>query len=89
MPGTLTRTGRMGAFRPGFLSILKGTDVPVVPIHLDGLWGSVFSYERGRLFWKWPQGWRRRVAIRIGRPIERVTDPEDVRVAVEQLGEET
>lgn len=71
--GHITRTGQMGEFQPGFLSILKGTSAPLVPIHLGGLWGSVFSYERGKLFWKWPKRWPYPVSIRFGPPM---TDPE-------------
>ena len=83
----LTRSGRIGSFHPGFLSILKGTGAPVVPVHLGGLWGSIFSYERGRLFWKWPRRWPARVSIRFGRPIHEVAGVEQLRAAVEQLGE--
>ena len=23
-------------------------DVPIIPVHLDRLWGSIFSFERGK-----------------------------------------
>ena len=65
--GGITRSGQIEEFRPGFLSILKDTDVPVVPVYLDGLWGSIFSYEGGRCFWKFPRSWRRPITIRFGR----------------------
>jgi len=83
--GGITRTGRIEEFRPGFLSIIKGTDAPVVPVCLDGLWGSVFSYEGGKFFWKWPKRWRYPVLIRFGRPIHAPADADHVRQAVEQL----
>ncbi len=41
--GRLTRDGTVGAFRPGLTRILARRPVPVVPIGLRGLWGSVFS----------------------------------------------
>ena len=84
--GRLTRDGRLNEFRPGFLSILKGTGAPVVPIYLAGLWGSIFSYERGRLFWKWPRRWPYPVTIRIGEPIREPEGVEQVRAAVVELG---
>ena len=72
---------------PGFLSILKDTAAPVVPVYLGGLWGSVFSYEGGKFFWKWPHHWRYPVTIRFGQPIQEPADVDQVRRAVEQLGE--
>ncbi len=84
--GNISPTGQIEPFLSGFLSMLKGTDAPVVPVHIDGLWGSVFSFERGRYFWKWPRGWRRRVTLRIGLPIDNPGDAEQVRQTVIELG---
>ena len=83
--GGITRSGEMQEFRPGFLSILKDTDAPVVPAYLGGLWGSIFSYEGGRFFWKWPKRWRYPVSIRFGRPIREPMSVDEVRRAVEEL----
>jgi acyl-[acyl-carrier-protein]-phospholipid O-acyltransferase / long-chain-fatty-acid--[acyl-carrier-protein] ligase len=83
--GGITRSGQMEEFRPGFLSILKDTDAPVVPAYLGGLWGSIFSYEGGRFFWKWPKHWRYPVSIRFGRPIREPASADEVRRAVEEL----
>ena len=47
--GNITRSGEMQEFRPGFLSILKDTETPLVPAYLDGLWGSIFSFEGGKV----------------------------------------
>lgn len=41
--GMLTLTGAMNEFRGGTLRILKDSPVPVVPMALRGLWGSLFS----------------------------------------------
>ncbi|HTH62213.1 MAG TPA: MFS transporter [Paraburkholderia sp.] len=41
--GKLTATGEMNPFRHGVTQILERTPVPVVPMALRGLWGSVFS----------------------------------------------
>ncbi|NUQ64895.1 MAG: MFS transporter [Pirellulales bacterium] len=87
--GQLTRTGQVETFRGGFLSMLKTTDAPVVPIYLGGLWGSIFSYERARFFWKWPRRLPYPVSIRIGRPIHQPGDPQQVQLAVQELGSES
>ena len=84
--GGLTRTGQMQEFRPGFLSMMKGTDAPVVPVYLGGLWGSIFSFGGGRFFWKWPRRLPYPVTILFGRPLPRPADVAPVRQAVGQLG---
>jgi len=84
--GGLTRDGQLQPFQPGFLTVLKGTDAPLVPVYLDGLWGSIFSYHGGRFFWKLPRRWPYPVTIRFGRPIHRPESPEQVRQAVAELG---
>ena len=41
--GQLTYTGGLGRFKTGIESIIKRDPVPVYPIALSGLWGSMFS----------------------------------------------
>lgn len=41
--GKLTRDGAMERFRSGIERIIKESPVPVVPMALEGLWGSMFS----------------------------------------------
>ncbi|MGF1448310.1 MAG: MFS transporter [Opitutales bacterium] len=53
--GVLTRTGTLGELKRGFSVIAGKAQCPVVPLHLDGLWGSVFSFKRHRWFWKKPE----------------------------------
>jgi len=86
--GGLTRDGQMQPFQPGFLRMVEGTDVPVVPLHLGGLWGSIFSFERGKFFWKIPRRWPYPITIRFGPPIEKPENAEQVRRAVAELGGE-
>jgi acyl-[acyl-carrier-protein]-phospholipid O-acyltransferase/long-chain-fatty-acid--[acyl-carrier-protein] ligase len=83
--GNISRSGEMQEFRPGFLSILKDTEAPLVPAYLEGLWGSIFSFEGGKFFWKWPKRWRYPVTIRFGRPLWQPAGAEEVRQAVEAL----
>ena len=44
--GGITRSGQLQTFKPGVLQIIKGADAPVVPVYLDELWGSIFSFAR-------------------------------------------
>ena len=45
--GEITRTGDINPFRPGIQQILATTPVPVVPMALRGLWGSLLSRSQG------------------------------------------
>ena len=47
----------------------------MVPTYLDGLWGSIFSYRGGRLFWKRLRQWPFPVSIVFGKPLN---DPNHV-----------
>jgi acyl-[acyl-carrier-protein]-phospholipid O-acyltransferase/long-chain-fatty-acid--[acyl-carrier-protein] ligase len=84
--GGITRTGVIREFQPGMMTILKGTNAPVVPVYVDGLWGSIFSFKGGKFFWKIPQKIRPRVTIRFGKPIHHPESLEQVRQAVIDLG---
>jgi 1-acyl-sn-glycerol-3-phosphate acyltransferase len=46
--GRITDTGEMYPFKTGISRILERTPVPVIPLALQGLWGSLFSRMRGR-----------------------------------------
>lgn len=45
--GALTRDGEISTFRRGVERIVSETPVPVVPMALQGLWGSFFSHAGG------------------------------------------
>jgi len=41
--GRITDTGELYPFRPGLTRVLQADPVPVIPVALQGLWGSLFS----------------------------------------------
>eukprot|EP00913_Durusdinium_trenchii_P028368 g26596.t1 len=84
--GAITRTGQLQSFNRGLLRIVKGTKAPVIPVYLDGLWGSIFSYHGGKVFWKRPRQWPYPVSISFGPPIPEPDDVNQVRQAVQNLG---
>jgi 1-acyl-sn-glycerol-3-phosphate acyltransferase len=53
--GRITYTGELSPFRGGVRRIVETTPVPVVPMALRGLWGSMFSRKGGRAFFKRPR----------------------------------
>ena len=82
--GRLSRNGQMLPFQRGLEVAVEraGVPVPVVPVCLWNVWGSVFSYRYARIFWKWPDQWRRRIAVCFGRPLPGTTSAIEVRAAV-------
>jgi 1-acyl-sn-glycerol-3-phosphate acyltransferase len=76
--GRITETGDMMPFRPGVERILAADPVPVVPIALNGLWGSFFSRRGGPAMTKpFRRGLWSRVFVAIGDavPPESATAP--------------
>ncbi len=67
--GKLTANGEMNPFKAGIERIVKETPVPVVPMALDGLWGSIFSRKDGPALSKPPRRFRARLSLTIGEPI--------------------
>lgn len=86
--GAITRTGNLLRFHRGFEHILRGMDVPVIPVHLDGVWGSIFSYERGKFFFKWPRRLPYPLTVSIGAPLASNATAFEVRQAVLKLSAE-
>jgi acyl-[acyl-carrier-protein]-phospholipid O-acyltransferase/long-chain-fatty-acid--[acyl-carrier-protein] ligase len=84
----MTRIGQMLPFRRGMERIIKGVDVPIIPANLGGVWGSVFSFERGRFLWKLPRKLPYPVTVTFGKPMPSTTSAQDVRQAVQELGAE-
>src|SRR6204780_1269167 len=88
--GQITRIGQLLPFRRGLERIMKGAEkdgasAPVIPVHLDGVWGSIFSYERGRFLWKLPQRIPYPVTVSFGKPMPSSATSFEVRAAVQQL----
>jgi len=88
--GTITRHGRLNPFKPGVEKMVRDTPVPVIPMALCGLWGSIFSREGGRAIVKRPTRFWSRVKLKIGTPVaaEQVT-AELLQQRVAELWDET
>jgi 1-acyl-sn-glycerol-3-phosphate acyltransferase len=68
--GKLTRTGDMNEFRGGIAKIVARSKVPVIPMALRGLWGSVFSRDPSNVFERsLTRGLRSKLALVVGRPV--------------------
>jgi 1-acyl-sn-glycerol-3-phosphate acyltransferase len=67
--GKLTRDGELSPFRGGIERIVRETPVPVVPMALTGLWGSMFSRKDPRRGLKLPRRFRSRLRLVIGEAV--------------------
>jgi 1-acyl-sn-glycerol-3-phosphate acyltransferase len=68
--GKLTRDGEMSEFRGGVMKIVERSKVPVIPMALRGLWGSVFSRDPSNVFGRsLTRGLRSRLALAVGQPV--------------------
>lgn len=86
--GQLTRSGTLLRLRRGYELIAHKANAPVVPVWLDQLWGSIFSFQGGRYFTKWPRNIPYRVTIAFGKPLSaEAADIATVREELLKLGE--
>ena len=86
--GQVSRTGQMLPFRKGFEHIMKRVDAPIIPVHLDRLWASVFGFSGGRFFWKVPQRIPFPVTVSFGNPMAHDASAAAIRKEIQILGAE-
>jgi len=72
--GRITFDGALSPFKQGVRKIVERTPVPVIPMALRGLWGSVFSRYGGAAFSRpvearLRRGLRSRVELIVGAPV--------------------
>jgi len=86
--GQMTRIGQMLPFRRGMERIIKGVDVPIIPVNLDGVWGSIFSFAGGRFLWKFPRHLPYPVRVTFGDALPSTATSQEARQAVQDLSAE-
>jgi acyl-[acyl-carrier-protein]-phospholipid O-acyltransferase / long-chain-fatty-acid--[acyl-carrier-protein] ligase len=85
--GGISRTGQLMEIRRGYAVLARRAGVPVIPVAIDGLWGSIFSFSGNRYLWKPPRLMPTAVCVKFGRPIPAGrADGPTVRRALQELG---
>src|SRR5262249_14026544 len=84
--GAISRTGNLLPFKRGLERIVDGLDVPVIPVYLDRVWGSVFSFERGKFVWKGPKRLPYPVTDALRSPVPSTASAAEVRIALMTVG---
>lgn len=67
--GMITYDGAFNPFKRGIERIVERDPCPVIPVAINGMWGSWFSRKDGPAFKKKPRKWLSPVVITIGPPI--------------------
>ena len=86
--GQMTRTDGLLSFRQGFERLVKGREIFVIPVHLDRIWGSFFSFIGGKFLLKRPERVPYPVTVSYGTPMPSTVTATEVRQRVQELGEE-
>ncbi len=86
--GQITRSGQMMPFRKGFDRIMKGVEAPIIPVHVDNVWGTLFRFVEGKFLWKWPNRIPFPIMVGFGRPMAPDSNAYQLRAAIQELGTE-
>src|SRR5947208_5046213 len=86
--GQLERKGVLLRLHRGYELIARHADAQAVPVWLDQLWGSIFSFQGGRFFTKFPKRIPYPVTIAFGKPLKaEAADIATMREELLKLGE--
>src|SRR5947208_7624395 len=86
--GELERRGTLLRLQRGYEVIARHAQAQVVPVWLDQLWGSIFSFQGGKFFRKFPKQIPYPVTIAFGKPLaSKAADVATMREELLKLGE--
>lgn len=83
--GGISRVGRLLPFKRGLERIMADVSAPIIPVYLDQIWASIFSFRGGKFFWKRPKAVPLPVTLSFGEPLPPKTSAVNVRRAVQEL----
>ncbi len=65
--GGITRTGHLHPFQKGFTRLVSGSEIPVIPAYMNGLWCTLLSFGEEQVHLRIPR-LLRTVEIEFGKP---------------------
>ena len=87
--GAISRIGVLQPFKRGMERIMNGLiDIPIIPVYLDQVWGSIFSFKGGKVLWKIPREVPYPVTITFGKSLSSNTSSREAYIKMEELGME-
>jgi len=88
--GSITENGIMATFKKGISSMIpKGLDVPVLPVRIGMLWGSIFTNFYGKLKFRWPHEIPHPATVSIGKPVSPAVSGHQFRLILSEMAAET
>lgn len=81
----ISRIGVLLPFRREFERVMEGLEAPVIPVCLDGVWGSLFSYQKRRFFWKVPRRLPYPVTVSFGKALASSASAVEVRTRIQEM----
>ena len=84
--GYITQTGNILPFKRGFEKIIEDRNIPIIPVHLDRVWGSMFSFKNGKMQTKMPSIFPCPITVSFGEPLKNDTTPHQLREKIIELG---
>jgi hypothetical protein len=86
--GAITQDGELLEFRGGVEQILQESPVPVIPMALNGLWGSFFSRKKGQAMKGLPKPQFRKIHVSVGEPMPPETKATDLQKVIQAMLED-
>jgi acyl-[acyl-carrier-protein]-phospholipid O-acyltransferase/long-chain-fatty-acid--[acyl-carrier-protein] ligase len=88
--GEITRNGIMMNFKKGISALIPDDlEVPVIPVRLGMIWGSIFTHYYGRIKLRIPHEIRHPASITIGKPMSKDLSGYEIRLVLSELAAET
>jgi acyl-[acyl-carrier-protein]-phospholipid O-acyltransferase/long-chain-fatty-acid--[acyl-carrier-protein] ligase len=88
--GKITKNGLMNEFKNGVTRMIpEEMDVPIIPVRLGMIWGSIFSYYYGKIKIRMPKELPHPASVTIGKPVSNDTTPFQMRQIISELAAET
>lgn len=88
--GKLTHNGLMSEFRRGVTKMIPDDlDVPIIPVRLGMIWGSIFSYYYGKITLRMPKELPHPASVTFGTPVSKETSPFQLRQMISELAAES
>ncbi len=87
--GKISRNGLMSRFKKGYKKMLpEDIDIPIIPVNISYVWGSVFSHFFGKIKLRLPRQMPYYSAVSFGKPMPSKTSSFEIRQKICELSAE-
>lgn len=84
--GQVSKTKMMLPFSQDIETLMAGKRCPIIPMHLDLVWGGALSFEGARYFTKIPHQIPYPLTVTFGNPLSSETSVVKIRQTIQELG---